>query len=144
LLGGRLTRAFPQATVYLLGILNLTVLLLAITGLFIVIYKVLPDAIISWRDALVGSIFTALLFMAGKYLIGIYLGKAGLGITYGTAASIVVILTWVYYSSVILYFGAEFTRAFALETGHGIRPKTTAVFILKQESKEIPNSRMEL
>lgn len=143
LLGDKLTTAFPHATVYLLSTLNVVLLLVAITGFFIVIYKILPDAVISWRDALVGSVFTALLFLAGKYLIGIYLAKSRLGVTYGTAASIVIILTWVYYSSVILYFGAEFTRAFALESGHGIRPKPTAVFIIKRESKEIPASRLD-
>lgn len=144
LLGDRLATAFPHVTVYLLGTLNLALLLIVITAFFVVIYKVLPDAIISWRDALIGSVFTALLFLAGKSLIGVYLGRAGLGVTYGTAASIIIILTWVYYSSVILYFGAEFTRAFALETGHGIRPKQTAVFIIKRESTEIPASRIQL
>jgi membrane protein len=144
LLGNKLTTTFPHVTVYLLTTLNIVLLLVTITGLFMVIYKVLPDAVISWRDALVGSVFTALLFLAGKYLIGIYLSKSKLGITYGTAASVVIVLTWVYYSSVILYFGAEFTRAFALESGHGIRPKPTAVFIIKRESKEIPPSRIDL
>ena len=142
LLEDKLIKNFPNATVYLLNSLNSVFLLVVITGLFMVIYKVLPDAIISWRDALVGSVFTALLFLAGKYFIGLYLVTSKLGVTYGTAASIVIILTFVYYSSVILYFGAEFTRAFALETGHGIRPKSTAVFIIKRESKEIPPSRL--
>ncbi|HUC81180.1 MAG TPA: YihY/virulence factor BrkB family protein [Flavisolibacter sp.] len=143
-LGDQLNDFFPNATVYLLNTLNLALLLITITSLFMVIYKVLPDAIISWRDALVGSLFTALLFLGGRYLINLYLGKSGLGVTYGAAASIIIILSWVYYSSVILYFGAEFTRAFALESGHGIKPKTTAVFILKQEAKEIPLSRLNL
>ena len=143
-LGDKLTKIFPHATVYLLSTLNIIFLLVVITSLFMVIYKVLPDAIISWRDALVGSVFTALLFLAGKFLIGIYLITSKLGVTYGTAASVIIILTWVYYSSVILYFGAEFTRAFALETGHGIRPKSTAVFIIKRESKEIPPSRLNV
>jgi membrane protein len=141
-LSNKLIAHFPVYTVYLLNTLNLILLLVSITSLFMVIYKVLPDAIISWRDALVGAIFTSLLFMAGRYIIGIYLGRSNLGVTYGTAASIVVILTWVYYSSIILYFGAEFTKAFALESGHGIRTKSTAVFIIKREEKEIPQSRL--
>ena len=107
------------------------------------IYKVLPDAKIAWRDAWIGSLVTAGFFLAGKYLIGLYLGKANLDITYGTAASIVIILTWVYYSSVILYFGAEFTKIYALHSGEGIRPKRTAVFIIKQEAKEIPASVLD-
>jgi membrane protein len=141
-LSNKLIAHFPVYTVYLLNTLNLILLLVSITSLFMVIYKVLPDAVISWRDALVGAIFTSLLFMAGRYIIGIYLGRSNLGVTYGTAASIVVILTWVYYSSIILYFGAEFTKAFALESGHGIRTKSTAVFIIKREEKEIPQSRL--
>lgn len=144
LLGERLTLHFPHYTVYLINTINIIVLLVSITGLFMVIMKVLPDAVISWRDALVGSLFTSLLFLAGRYLIGIYLGQSKLDVTYGTAASIIIILVWVYYSSIILYFGAEFTKAFALESGHGIRAKSTAVFILKREEKEITNSRLNL
>lgn len=143
-LGDKLTHYFPHYTVYLLNTINLIVLLVSITSLFMVIYKVLPDAIISWRDALVGALFTSVLFLAGRYLIGLYLGRSSLGVTYGTAASIIIILTWVYYSSIILYFGAEFTKAFALESGHGIRTKSTAVFIVKRESKEITSSRLTM
>jgi len=143
LLSGRLTRLFPHSTVYLFQIINTLIILAVITGLFAVIYKVLPDAIISWKDALIGSAFTALLFLLGKFLIGFYLGRADLDITYGTAASIVILLTWVYYSSLILYFGAEFTKIYALHSGEGIRPKQTAVFIIKRESKEIPASGLD-
>jgi membrane protein len=98
----------------------------------------LPDAIIAWKDAIVGAVFTAILFMLGKFLIGYYLGKASLGITYGAAASVIIILSWVYYSSIILYFGAEFTKMFALYCGSGIKPKDTAVFIIKSEAREVP------
>ena len=122
---------------------NTVAILAIVTLLFAVIYKVLPDAIISWKDAWIGSIFTAGLFFAGKSIIGYYLVRANLGVTYGTAASIIIILTWIYYSSAILYFGAEFTRMFALHSGAGIRPKSTAVFIIKSEAKEIPTSRLD-
>src|SRR5690606_26502501 len=105
--------------------------------------KVLPDAIISWKDAWIGSLFTAGLCLVGKFLIGLYLGQSKLGITYGTAASIIIILVWVYYSAVILYFGAEFTKIYALHSGEGIKPKQTAVFIIKKEAKEIPSSRLD-
>jgi membrane protein len=100
--------------------------------------------VISWKDAITGSALTATLFLFGKFLIGYYLGKSNLGITYGAAASIIIILTWVYYSSVILFFGAEFTKVYALDAGEGIRPKQTAVFIIKQESREIPPSRLNM
>lgn len=144
LLSSKLSEHFPNSTVLLFHLVNGAIVFVIITGLFMVIFKVLPDARISWRDALVGSLFTALLFLGGKYLIGLYLQKSNLDVTYGTAASIIIILTWVYYSSVILYFGAEFTRMFALYSGHGIQPKKTAVFLLKSEAKEIPQSRLDV
>jgi membrane protein len=143
LMNTKLIKVLPNTTVYLFYMINTAIILIVITGLFAVIFKILPDAIISWRDALVGSSFTAVLFILGKFLIGLYLGKANLGVTYGAAASIVIILSWVYYSSLILYFGAEFTKVFALFSGHGIKPKKTAVFIIKRESAEIPSSRLD-
>ena len=114
-----------------------------ITALFAIIFKVLPDATIGWKEAFVGAGFTALLFLLGKFLIGYYLGKADMGLTYGAAASIVIILSWVYYSSLILYFGAEFTKVYAIETGSKIMPTETAVFIIKTEAKEIPESYLD-
>jgi membrane protein len=143
LLSDRLIRLFPHYTIYLFNIINTLVILTVITGLFAVIYKVLPDAIIGWKDALIGSAFTAILFLIGKFIIGFYLGKANMDITYGAAASIVIILTWVYYSSLILYFGAEFTKIYALHSGEGIRPNQTAVFIIKRETKEVPQSYLD-
>ncbi len=143
LLSDRLTKVFPNYTVYLFSIINTVVIIVVITGLFSVIFKVLPDAIISWKDALIGAFFTSLLFLLGKFLIGYYLGNANMDITYGAAASIIVILSWVYYTALILYFGAEFTKTFALRAGEGIRPKDTAVFIIKRESKEVPASHLE-
>jgi membrane protein len=142
-LSDTLTRKFPHFPVGLFNLANSLIILTVITCLFTVIYKVLPDAIISWKDAWIGSIFTALLFLLGKFLIGYYLGKSNLGVTYGAAASIVILLAWVYYSSLILYFGAEFTKVYALHSGEGIRPKETAVFIIKRETKEIGTSRLD-
>ncbi|MEJ0056957.1 MAG: YhjD/YihY/BrkB family envelope integrity protein [Bacteroidota bacterium] len=108
---------FPNATVYLFYVLNLLLIFLVISCLFAIIFKVLPDARIQWKDAFMGSFFTAFLFIGGKYLIGLYLSKSNIGETYGAAASIVLILLWVYYSSIILYFGAEFTKMYALHYG---------------------------
>ena len=144
LLSDRLIKFFPNYTVSLFQFINTIIILIVITGLFTVIFKILPDAVISWKDALIGSSLTAALFIFGKFLIGLYLGKANLGITYGTAASVVIILTWVYYSSMILYFGAEFTKVYALHAGEGIRPKQTAVFVIKHETTEITTSRLNL
>ncbi|HZF64065.1 MAG TPA: YihY/virulence factor BrkB family protein [Chitinophagaceae bacterium] len=143
LVSDRLMELFPQYTVALFQVLNTGIILIVNTALFTVIFKVLPDAIISWKDALMGALFTATLFLTGKFLIGYYIGNSNLGVTYGAAASIVILLTWVYYSSLILYFGAEFTKMYALQSGTGIRPKDTAVFIIKRESKEIPTSYLD-
>lgn len=139
----QLSRLFPNSDIDLFNSLNMVIMVVSITGLFAIIFKVLPDATISWKDALIGSVLTAALFLVGKLLISYYLGKANLGLTYGTAASIVILLVWVYYSSLILYFGAEFTKMYALQAGEGIRPKETAVFIIKSEAREIPESYLD-
>jgi len=144
LLNERLTRIFPQTTVYIFYILNFAIIFAIITVLFGIIFKVLPDGKIKWKDALVGASFTAILFIIGKAGISYYLGRSNLGATYGTAASVIIILTWVYYTSIILYFGAEFTKVYALEFGGGIVPNDTAVFIIKREAKEIESKPKEL
>lgn len=142
-ISARLTRIFPNSDIDLFTSLNMVILVVTITGLFAVIFKLLPDATISWRDAWIGAVLTAALFLLGKTGISYYLGRANLGVTYGTAASIVIILIWVYYSALILYFGAEFTKMYAIQAGEGIRPKETAVFIIKSEAKEIPESYLD-
>jgi membrane protein len=81
--------------------------------LFALIYRVIPEVRVDWLDAATGSVLTALLFSVGKLLIGLYLGKAGIGSAYGAAGSLVVLLVWVYYSAQIFLFGAEFTYACA-------------------------------
>lgn len=137
LLGDYLKRYFTHYTVYFFYAVNFVLTLAAVILLFMVVFRILPDAIIKWRDAFVGAVFTGILFMLGKLIIGVYLGHSNIGLLYGAAASIIVILTWVYYSSIILYYGAEFTRSYAILSGGGIRPSATAVFILKRESKEL-------
>ncbi len=124
--------------VFLLKAVNLTFLFLVISFLFAVVYKVLPDAYISWRDAMVGSLFTGFLFLAGKFVIGLYLSYSNVGSAYGAAASVIVLLTWIYYSSMILYYGAEFTKVYTIKIGKNIRPYDTAVYIVKRESREVP------
>jgi membrane protein len=141
-LNDRLRRHFEHVTIVAFYIFNLVFIFLIITLLFAVIFKVLPDATIRWKDALVGAAFTALLFMLGKFLIGLYLGNSAIGLTYGTAASIIIVLVWVYYSSIILYFGAEFTKVYAINNGAGIAPRKTAVFIVKSEAKEVERSKL--
>ncbi len=137
LLNDQLAAVFPGIAYVVFYILNIFVIFIVITGLFAIIFRVLPDGTIAWKDAFKGAAFTALLFLLGKFLIGYYIGRSDYGMTYGTAASIMIILAWVYYSSAILYFGAAFTKAYALKYGSGIQPNDTAVFIIKREAKEI-------
>ena len=143
LLNDKLIRFFKDYTVYLFYVVNILIIFSVITGLFAVIFKVLPDAKIKWKEALIGAGFTALLFLLGKSAISYYLERSDMGVTFGAAASIVIILSWVYYSSLILYFGAELTKVYAIETGTGVVPKETAVFIIKKEAKEIPTSYLD-
>jgi membrane protein len=98
-----------------------------IGALFAMIYKFLPDVMISWKDVWIGAAVTALLFSAGKYLIGIYLGRTATASAFGAAGSLVVLLFWVYYSALISFLGAEFTQVYARRYGPGIRPKKHAV-----------------
>jgi membrane protein len=88
-----------------------------ITLLFALLYKVVPDLYVEWRDVILGAALTAALFTIGKTVIGIYLGKAGIVSTYGAAGSLVVVLLWVYYSAQIFFLGAEFTQAYAQQFG---------------------------
>jgi membrane protein len=92
--------------------------------LFAMIYKILPDVHNSWSDVWIGALITSLLFVLGKYLIGIYIGTSTLSSTYGAAGSLVVLLLWVYYSAQIIFLGAEFTAVYAEKYGSGIKPKS--------------------
>jgi membrane protein len=87
----------------------------------------------------VGASFTGLLFLAGKFLISYYIASSPTTNTYGAAASIIILLSWVYYSAIILYFGAEFTKVYAMKWGKGITVYDTAVYIIKREAKELPD-----
>ena len=104
--------------------LNTALSLAVITALFAVMFKVLPDAEIAWRDVWVGALVTALLFTLGKYLIGLYLGTADPGSAFGAAGSLALLLVWIYYSSLIVLVGAEFTQAWSQQVGGGISPES--------------------
>jgi len=144
LLTERLQQLFIDEAVIVFKVVNILVLFLITSLLFAVIYKVLPDAYIRWKDAMYGATFTAILFLVGRFLIGLYLSQSSIANTYGAAASVIIILSWVYYSSIILYFGAEFTKVYALQMGKGIRPNETAVFIIKREAKELPDKDADI
>lgn len=116
----------------LLGGTEFIVALVVITGLFATIFKVLPDVILSWRDVFFGAVVTALLFSLGRYGIAAYLAYTATASTYGAAGSVVLILLWVYYSSLILLYGAAFTRVQLQARGGSIRPRSTAVIVNRQ------------
>jgi membrane protein len=122
-LSDRLKLLFNSSMVHVFYVVNIFVILIIISFLFTLIFKILPNAIIRWRDAIIGATITAVLFLFGKFAIGLYLGNSRIGITYGTAASIVVLMLWVYYSSIILYFGATYTSIYAAARGHRIRAR---------------------
>jgi membrane protein len=126
---GNLERYFQDWTIYLAYAVNLIVTFAVITILFATIFKVLPDALIKWKQVLPGAIATSLLFMLGKFGITLYLGTSDVGSTYGAAGSIVIILLWVYFSAMILYFGALITRIHLSLSGQTIRPNRYAYFI---------------
>jgi len=122
ILNKRLTIFIPQDSVILLLIVNALVGFIIITLLFAFIFKTLPDGKISFLDCIIGASFTAFLFMIGKFVISFYLGKYDIASVYGTAGSIISIFAWVYYSAIILYFGAEFTNVYAQTYGQKIIP----------------------
>ena len=97
-----------------------------VTALFAFIFKVLPAVQLGWSDVAAGAALTSLLFTAGKLLLGVYLGKAGFADIYGPAGSLVVLLVWVYYSAQVVFFGAEFTRAYTLRCGSMAAAENTA------------------
>jgi membrane protein len=114
---GALSASILPGKTAMLSLANSVVSFLVITFLFSAIYKVMPDVKIEWRDVLLGGAVTSLLFTIGKSVLGFYLGRASYASTYGAAASIVVLIVWVYYSGQIFFFGAEFTHVFATRYG---------------------------
>lgn len=130
---GKFFSGFLPAPEALLHLTSSLVSLAVTTVLFAMLFKVVPDTRIEWQDVWVGAAVTATLFSVGKFLIGFYLGKAGVGSAYGAAASLVVFLVWVYYSAQVFFLGAEFTRVYALR--HGSRaPSTRRPFLAGMRS----------
>ena len=116
-----------------MSVVDFSVSFLVIALLFAAIYKILPDARIRWRDVAVGSVVTALLFSVGKLLIGLYLGNSDVGSTYGAASSLAILFVWVYYSSMIVLLGAEFTQVWTTRFGAGLEPERGAVVVEQKE-----------
>lgn len=122
ILNKRLTVMIHYDSILLVYILNIIIIFVIITILFVFIFKTLPDGKIALYDCMIGASFTSFLFMIGKFAIGYYLGRFNIASIYGAAGSIILILVWVYYSAIILYFGAEFTKVYALVHGKKIIP----------------------
>lgn len=127
---------FPNVTIVIFNILNIVISFGLITVLFGIIFKVLPDVKIAWKDVQIGAFFTACLFMAGRFLIGLYIDTVITASAYGAAGSLIIILVWIYYSAVIVYFGVEFTRVYANYVGRKIEPAEFAVYV-EQIEREI-------
>jgi membrane protein len=135
-----LQQLLPDVAVVFIYILDVAVSLGLITLLFALIFKYLPDAIIRWRDVWVGAAATAFLFLLGKYLIGWYLGQSDFNSSYGAAGSMVILLSWVYYSSLIIFFGAEVTQQYADTFGQPVAPNHNSVRI---EVREVPHDETD-
>jgi membrane protein len=140
-LGEQLARLVPGLGVALLFIISQASTLLVATLLFALVFKILPSVKLQWRHVWPGAILTAFLFMVGRFGISFYIARSNFGDTYGAAGSLVVLLVWVYYSSLILYFGAEFTRAYVARFGGGIKPKRYAVLVAEREPLQAKGAR---
>jgi len=137
--GDRLARFLPEGlSAPLLEAINFAGSLAVIALLFGAIFKVMPDARIAWRDVWVGALATALLFVGGKLVLGLYLGRSNPGEAFGAAGALALMLVWIYYSSMIVLLGAEFTQAWAERRGSGIVPEKGAVRVVRETRRMDP------
>ena len=125
--GGQMFGHYVTTPAWVLQTINYGASFFLITGLFAMMFKILPDAEVKWHDVWIGAAITSLLFALGRYGLSIYLGRAGVSSTYGAASSLVLILLWVYYAAQILFFGAEFTQVYANRYGSKVRPSDNAI-----------------
>jgi membrane protein len=128
-IGTKLNVYFPVVSIYYAYTINWIMTISTTMFFFGAIFKVLPDAHIKWKHVIIGAIFTTFLFLLGKYGIGIYLRQSKVNTTFGAAGSTMIVLLWIYYSAIILYIGAEFTKHYAQWRGSGIYPNDYAVWI---------------
>ena len=129
-IGNRLNNLVSGIGKIFIPVIDNLLTFLITTLLFAVIFKVLPDAKIKWKDVTIGAFITAILFTLGKFGIGYYLGRSDLATIYGAAGSVVIIMVWAYYSSVILYLGAEVTKVYATQYGGKIRPNDYSEWVI--------------
>ncbi len=127
---------YTETSTTIVEILNFGITQFFIWSLFATIYTVLPDVKIKWKTTLLGALLASLLFLFGKYALGYYFSKANPGSVYGAAGSVVIILLWVYYTCLILFFGAEFIKNWALLKGIKLKPTANATFYIEKELEE--------
>jgi membrane protein len=131
-----LTRYLSDFSVLLITIINFILTFLITFFIFGIVFKILPDVKIKWKNVKAGAIFTAVFFMGGRYLIGLYIEKTATGSTYGAAGAIIIILVWVYFTSAILYMGAEFMQVYSKAVGTRIKPSDYAVHVEEKEHEK--------
>jgi membrane protein len=117
-------------------VIDIVAALLVMTLLFAMLFRLVPDAKVAWRDVWLGAAVTAVLFVVGKVLLGVYLGHSGIGSAYGAAGSLAVLLVFLYYASQIFLFGAEITKAYAARSGTGIAPAANAIRVTEHEREQ--------
>jgi membrane protein len=127
ILNKNLALQFSHHVITMFYAINILIIFLTITILFTLIFKILPDGKVVTSHCIIGASFTAVLFMIGKFVIGAYLGRSSVASVYGAAGTMILILLWVYYSAIILYFGAEFTKVYTRSLGHNIIPNDYSV-----------------
>ena len=140
--GRFIERYIENYSLYLIGFINNVLSFLIAAFLFSLLFKILPDAKIKWKDVVIGGLVTAVFFTLGKVGIGIYLGKSNLTSLYGAAGSIIIFMVWVYYSAVILYLGAEFTKVYSNLYGGKIIPNEYAEWV-KTEEKFVSSPQLK-
>jgi membrane protein len=138
-----LTDTFLSLPLYFFDIADILISLLVIFVLFMMIFRILPDVDIKWKDVWLGSLVTAALFVLGKFLIGLYLGQSSLSSTYGAAGSLVIFLLWIYYSAQILFLGAEFIKVYIESKGREIKPASKFLMYERQKIGETDNVENE-
>ncbi|MFT4061972.1 MAG: YihY/virulence factor BrkB family protein [Edaphocola sp.] len=140
-LSGYILRFFPYLPINLISVINTAVIFFVISFLFSVIFKMLPDVRIKWKQVWPGSFVTAGLFILGKWVIGIYISNNNTVSLYGAASSIIILLLWIYFSAAILYFGAEFTRAYIEYHGKTIEPNSYAEYTEKRQLLQLKKAQ---
>ncbi len=143
-LQGFISSHFSDLGLIFAYVVNTLLSIVIVVFVFGLIYKVLPDADLKWKHVWVGAVVTAVFFIGGKFLIGFYLGQTNVGDTYGAAGSLVALLSWVYYSVLILLFGAQFTFVYNKKRGHRILPNDSAVAIKIEEIEADENSLTDI